>query len=101
MGVAAVLPLLVQQDPPSLNRRVPGRANRIVPVVAAASRSETAKTETGLAVAEKILVAAALRCRVGFGLEVPSDDVARVRFIITAPGVSGAVGGDDCVAGEC
>ena len=33
----------------------------------------------------------------GFGLKVPSDDVARVRFVIPAPGVAGAVGGDDCV----
>ena len=97
MSVGAVLPPLVQQDSPNLNLRAPGRATRIVLAVAAASRSETARTETGLVAAERSLVAAARRCRVGFGLKVPSDDVARVRFIVAAPRIASAVGGDDCV----
>ena len=97
MSVGAVSQWVVELDWPNLNQRVPGRASQIVPVVAVASRSETARIETGLVAAGKSLAGAARRCRVGFGRVRPSDHVARVRFIVAAPSVPGAVGGDDCV----
>ena len=88
---------MVEPGSPNLNRRAPGRASQIVLAVAAASRSETARIETGLVAAGKSLAGAARRCRVGFGRVRPSDHVARIGFIVAAPGVPGAVGGDDCV----